>query len=902
MTYPAEWEADVVLADGGTIHVRPIQPADSALIEAFHGRQSPENIYYRYFTPRPWLSPKDLERLSNVDYTDRMAFVALLGDELVGIARYDRYPTSSNAEVAFFTDGAHQGRGLATILLEYLAAVAREAGITGFVAQVLPQNRRMLSVFKKAGFSTHSRFTDGIIEVDLGIDPTPEARAAIEERARTAYARSVQRILAPSSVAVVGASRNPDAIGHQVVRRLIEGGFTGPVYPINPHAVSISSVRAYASLAEVPDDVDVAIICVPAETVLEVVAQCGHKRVRGLVIMTAGFAEAGERGAAREREVVELAHRHGMRVIGPNSMGVVNTDPGVRLDATFVGISALPGRMGVSSQSGTLGAAIIGHATRLGLGISTFVSVGNKPDVSGNDLLAYWEEDPNTDVVLLHLESFGNPRNFARITRRLTRSKPVVAVKAGRSVTIRNGPGDGLPVEASLDALLAQTGVIRVDTLEQLFDVARLVSSQPIPRGNRVAVLSNSWGPAVLAADACLGAGLVLSELSAATQAGIAELLAQGREVSGTGRGGNPIDLGYRADAAAYRSALGALLVDAGVDAVLVLCTPPVPATLDEVAEAITEVSADQPIPVVATFLGLGAHSTVGGAARGVPVFEFPEAAAHGLGRVARYGAWLSEEAGIHPDLDDAVVEAIRDKVVALQESAPGAVAASSRWLTPAEAADVLAPLAIELVPRRFVESSQEAVEAAEAIGWPVALKATGLDRPARTEAGGVAVDVHGSDEVRQAYDRMAALLGDAMRPAVVQAMAPSGVNCHLALHQHPEVGAVIVLGPDIRDAESGLSADVAKQVLPLTDADARRLVARSAVAGTLAEHDPSGQAAEELAGLVCQLGALGDAIPELATILCDPVLVSATGAFVTDVRVRLDTAVHAIEPDIRRL
>lgn len=501
MAYPPQWEADVVLADGGTMHVRPIRPTDTTLIEAFHARQSAESIYYRYFSPRPTLSAKDLEHLTNVDYVDRMAFVGLLGDELVGIARYDRYPTTGKAEVAFFTDDAHQGRGMATVLLEYLAAVARDAGIDGFVAQVLPQNRRMLSVFKQVGFDVHSSFEDGVIEVELGIAPTEEARARMEERAQKAFARSVQRILAPSSIAVIGASRRPGAIGNDLMRRLVAGGFQGPVYPVNPEARSVASVRAFPNVRDVPDEVDLALICVPASQVRSVVEDCARKRVRGLVVVSAGFSEVDRAGALAEAELVELAHRHGMRLVGPNSMGVVNTAADVSMQATFVGPDPLPGDVGVLSQSGTLGAAIIGHAGRLGLGISTFVSLGNKADVSSNDLLQYWEDDAQTRMVLLHLESFGNPQNFARISRRLTRHKPVVAVKSGRSVRLDDDP-DGLPVEASLDALLSATGIIRVDTLEQLFDVALVLRRGLIPRGRRLGVVSNSWGPAMLAADA----------------------------------------------------------------------------------------------------------------------------------------------------------------------------------------------------------------------------------------------------------------------------------------------------------------------------------------------------------------------------------------------------------------
>lgn len=876
MDYPPRWEADVVLADGGTMHIRPIRPEDGPLIAAFHERQSPESIYYRYFSPRPHLTNADLAHLTNVDYIDRMAFVGLLGDDLIGIARYDRYPTSGQAEVAFFTDEAHQGRGMATVLLEYLAAAARDAGLSGFVAQVLPQNHKMLSVFKRAGFDVHSHFADGVIEVELGIESTPEARAIIEERSRTAFAQSVRRLLAPRSIAVIGASRRYEAIGHQMLRRLIDGGFQGPVYPVNPEARSVSSVRAYPSVLDVPDKVDLAIICVPAEQVREVVVECARKHVLGLVIISAGFSEAGAEGAELEREIVELAHRHGMRVVGPNSMGVVNTAPDVSMFATFVGDPALVGDIGVLSQSGTLGAAIIGHARRVGLGISTFVSLGNKADVSSNDLLQYWEDDEATALALLHLESFGNPYNFARITRRLTRNKPVVAVKSRRSVRLTEG-ADGLPLEASLDALLAQTGIIRVDTLEQLFDVALVLSHQPIPSGNRLAIVSSSWGPAMLAADAAIGAGLELAD------------------VSSTPYGTNPIDLGYAAGAHEFGEAVRATAASPDVDALLVLCTPPVESDLAEIAEAIAQAANTATIPVVATSLGLSPMMGSGDQ-RTVPVFEFPEGAVHALGRVARYGVWLARDQGKMPEadlVDRDAIQPIVDRVLARTDP--------YSWLGIEDSACVVEGAGLLMVRRAVVTDADAAVVAAESIGWPVALKATGLLRPAKTEAGGIAVDVHDGEELRRAHERMRDLLGDAMEPAVVQQMAPPGIDVRIGLHRHPEVGAVVTMTVD--SAFQPMVSGEPLQVMPFSDVDALRLVAATGLEALLDRPGSDATTAiEGVVDLLLRLSTLGELIPEVASVILDPVLVSDRGAWVTDVRVRLAPVEERSAPDVRRI
>jgi acyl-CoA synthetase (NDP forming)/RimJ/RimL family protein N-acetyltransferase len=875
------WEADVLLADGGPMHVRPVRPGDEPLIATFHARQSSESIYFRYFSARPTLSQRELEHLTHVDYVDRMAFIGLIGDELVGIARYDRYPTSGVAEVAFFTDDAQRGRGMATVLLEYLAAAARESGISGFVAQVLPQNRRMLSVFKQAGFEVHSHFEDGIIEVELGIEPTPEARAVIDERARNAFARSVHRMLAPTSIAVIGASRRPEAIGHQIVRRIIDGGFTGVVHPVNPQADSIGSVRSFPSVAAIPSEVDLAIVCVPASEVRGVVMECARKHVHGLVVISAGFAESGPEGAALEHEVVTLAHRHGMRVIGPNSMGIVNTAANVSLQGTFVGIPALPGSIGVSSQSGTLGAAIIGHARRLGLGISTFVSLGNKPDVSNNDLLQYWEDDDATDIALLHLESFGNPHNFARITRRLTRSKPVVAVKSGRAVHLAE-TADDLPLEASLDALLAQTGVIRVDTLEELFDVTVVLSHQPVARGRRLAIVSNSWGPASLACDAAIGAGLELAELEGGARA-------------------NPIDLGYQAGASDFANTLSRVRDDPGVDAVLVLCTPPVPEDLDHLAGTIARVANGSTVPFVATYLGMEPNARVDGL-RTVPAFEFPEAAVHALGRIARYGEWLARDPGTLPDPSLIDLEAARAVVDA-------AMAHDAGWVDPDVAARLLAAAGCTLVERRLVDDAGQAVAAADEIGWPVALKATGLARPAKTEAGGIAVDVHDETELGRAHARMVELLGEAMRPAVVQQMAPPGIDVRVGLVRHHLVGSVVTLTVDSTFAQPGAGAGL--QVVPCSDLDARRLLEGAGVGEALTQAELIGagadaalvgKAEDALVDLVLRLSLLAEAVPELAAVHLDPVMLSGTGAWLTDVRVRLASPARRPGPEVRRL
>ena len=854
--YPDHWESDVVLADGGTLHVRPIRPDDADRMVAFHGRQSSESIYFRFFSPHPTLSTKELERLTVVDYQDRMCFVGLLDDELVGVALYDRWAGRDEAEVAVMVDDAEQGRGIATVLLEYLAAAGRDAGFLRFTAQVLPSNRKMLSVFKQAGFDTTSQFADGVIEVALGIEPTPEARAAIEERAHRAEARSVARVLAPRAVAVIGAGRDP-GVGRAIVENLLAAGYHGDVHPVNRAGSEVAGRPGFASVLEIPDAVDQAVIAVPAAAVPDAVIECARARVQSLVIVSAGFSERGPEGAAAEREVIGLARRYGMRVVGPNSLGVVNTDPDVRLHASLTPVHPESGPVGLACQSGALGTAILEHAATVGLGVSTFVEAGNKADVSANDLLQYWEDDERTDVVLLHLESFGNPRRFSRIARRVARSKPIVAVKGGDVI-----PGSG---DVTLDALLRQMGVIRVDSIETLFDVARVLVHQPLARGRRVGIVTNAAGPALLAADACQGAGLELAEA--------------------------PLDLGHAAGPADYARALATLAGDDEVDAVLAVYAPAIADAADEVAAAI--VAGQREKPVVATMVGIGAGELGAGDERRVPSFTFPERAARALGATASYGLWRAEPAGEEPDLE-VDEEAAHNLVGGILARHP-----DGTWLGLDDANALLAAYGLTPAGRRLADTAEEAVAAARAVGYPVTLKATGLGRLGKSEAGGIALDLHGAAEVRRAYERMVHALGDVMRPALVQTMVTPGVDLAIDVTQHASVGAILRVG--VGGAVSASLPPVAVRVVPLTDLDALRLVEEESVAHLL-DAVPGSVDRQALIDAVLRLSHLADDLPEVAELRANPVIVSGDGVALTDVEVRVAPPRREDRPDLRRL
>jgi acyl-CoA synthetase (NDP forming)/GNAT superfamily N-acetyltransferase len=615
--YPRAWEADVVLSDGGTVHMRPIVPSDADALVAFHGRLSERTRYLRYFGPYPRIPAKDLDRFSIVDHHDRVAFIALLGHDIIAVGRYERIGATDSAEVAFVVEDAHQKRGLGSILLEHLAAAAGERGIRRFTAEVLAGNAPMINVFREAGYRVRSGLEEGVVHLEFAIDPTEESLAVARSREQAAEARSVHNLLHPRSVAVIGASADPTKIGYAVLDNLLAANFAGPVFPVNAERRSVRGVRAYPTVLDIPDPVDLAVVAVPAGSVHEVLDACLAKGVTALVVISAGVGEPGE------RELAALARAHGMRVVGPNALGVLNTHPSIRLNATLAPRLPRRGRAGFFCQSGALGTAILADAESRGLGLSTFVSAGNRADVSGNDLLQYWETDPATDIVLLYLESFGNPRKFARLTRRLGRVKPIVAVKSGRNTMVPALAATSVRVdEPTVQALFEQSGLIRVETLAQLLDTAVLLANQPLPRGSRVAVVGNSSAIGLLAADAALSEGLELA--------------------------GDPVDVGAAANPDTFAGAVAESLRRSEVDALIVVFVPPVAipgaAYAQALREVVGKVDAARHKPIVSTFLAMeGIPEDLG-----IPSYRSPERAAYALARVTRYARWRATPLG-HP-------------------------------------------------------------------------------------------------------------------------------------------------------------------------------------------------------------------------------------------------------------
>lgn len=664
--YPRQWEADTILSDGRTAHVRPILPSDAQGITDLHARLSPETIYYRFFTPLPKLSEAMLARFVHVDYLDRMAFVAEVGDQLVAVARYDRTPGQPIAEVAFLVDDAHQGRGLGSIMLEQLARYATLHGITAFVADTLAENSKMLHVFKDAGYQLERELADGVVRVRFELTPTQASMEAMARREQRATARSVEALLHPSRVALVGASRTEGSVGDVILANLLSANFEGTIIPVNPHASAVRGVQTVPALTELPEPVDLVIVAVNREEVPGVLADAITNGAKILLVVAAGYSDASEEGAAAERQLVAVARRNGLRVLGPNSMGVVN--PRIGLAATLAPGRVLPGKVSVHAQSGPLSLAILAELQRAGIGIASFVSSGNKADISGNDLLAYLEADEHTELVLLYLENFGNPRTFARVARRVSQAKPILAVKSRRQHEDPNrDPHTGLDPDEAVEALLRATGVLRVDTLEQLVWLAQTIATQPLPRGPRVAVLANVGGPSPLVVDALRASGLTLATLAQGTRHQLAQVADAETPLD------NPVELPASAAATKWGDALALLLADDGVDAVMVSYVPTVVGRLDDprilapstsrmpsgapnphvdaaarVAEAIALAAggrADK--PVLANFLALpGVPDALSSAPRPIPAFAFPEPGPIALGRMWQYAKWRSRTPG----------------------------------------------------------------------------------------------------------------------------------------------------------------------------------------------------------------------------------------------------------------
>lgn len=887
--HPAYLESDVVLRDGSTVRIRPARRADATRVEDYLVSLSPETRRLRFWSAA--VNVREFAaKIVDVDYEDHLTLLVLHGGAegtMIGGAQYSRMD-GGRAEIGLSVNDEWQAKGIGSILLGQLAQAAVAQGIAIFVAEVLPENHAMINVFRASGFPVSIRATPGSIEVEFPISLTEDAVAHFEQRETEAAVNAVRTFLAPRSVAVIGASRDTTSIGGQLFHNLLTTAFHGPVYPVNPKADVVHGVPAYASILKVPGTVDVAFVVVPAALVAEVARKCGEKGVRGLVVISSGFSEVGGDGPARQQELLDVCRAHGMRIIGPNCMGIVNTDPEIRLNGTFATVYPPSGRVGFLSQSGALGLAVMQHATDLGLGLSSFVSVGNKADVSGNDLVAYWNEDPRTDVILLYLESFGNPRRFARLAREVGRRKPIVAVKSGRSAAGARAAAShtGALLAASdvtVDALFRQSGVIRTDTLEEMFDVATLLANQPAPKGDRVAIVTNAGGLGILCADTCEANGLTVPPLSHATTAKLREFLPAEASVA------NPVDMIASATAEEYGRAIRTVGEDPDVDAMIVIYIPPQAMKAPEVARSIVLAIRDVGgrIPAATTFMsakGLPDELQVDGMR--VPSFAFPEQAAIAMARASAYGRWRSRPEGTvprFPDIDPDQAHAI----------VAGALGRGEGWLTAGEVERLLGCYRLPLARSVRAATPEEAGAAAADLGVPVALKAMGPDIVHKTEVGAVRLGLKGQEAVADAARDMA----DRVRAAgltldgfLVQEMVEGGVEMLVGVAQDPLFGPVIACSAGGTAVE--LLRDVSVRVSPITDLDADEMV-RSLKTFPLLDGFRGAPKADvaALEDVILRVSALVEAHPSVAEMDCNPVMVLPNGVPIVDARIRVQEA-----------
>ena len=826
---------------------------------------SEESLYYR-FHGFPTVSEKLVEKFVEPDWHEQGHLIGELEGRVIALASYVRLRDPGAAEVAFLVADAYQRRGIGTRLLERLAARAAAVGIERFVAEVLPENRRMLGVFEAVGFESTRTFDSGTVEVEFRIEPTETYLERMDERDHLAAVASLRPFFAPTSVAVLGASKRRESIGGLLFRNIIAGEFEGVAYPVNPAGDAVAGVRGYRSVEELPEAPDLVVVCLPARHVLDGVEAALQRETRALCVISAGFAEVGEEGRERQDQLLALVRAHGGRLIGPNCLGIAVSAP--RLNATFGPRALPPGPVAFSSQSGALGLALLEKAQQRGIGLSAFVSIGNKADVSSNDLLEYWEDDPETGLVALYLESFGNPRRFGRIARRVARKKPILAMKSGTTTTGARAASSHTAAlagsEAAVDALFHQAGVIRARTLEELIDAAALFSGQPLPAGNRVAVLTNAGGLGILCADACETAGLELPALSPETESALRDVLPAEASVA------NPVDMLGSATGDVYERALPIVLADPGIDAAIVLFVPPVVAGVDEVATAVARVvggGADK--PVLASLIA-AAEVT---ATPGVTNFAYPESAARALGLAAARAEWLRRPAGSVPALDG--VDTARGRALVTAALAAG----DDVWLTPTQVRELLEAFGVPVVPERIAASPEEAASAAAELGFPAVVKSAEPGAH-KTETGGVALGLADADEVEAAAARIGV-------PVIVQPMLEGSAELLAGIVQDPVFGPLVAFGPGGVFAE--LIGQAEFRIAPLTDADAQELITEGKT-GTLVRGFRGKPAADPqpLTDLLHRLSRLGDDLPEVAELDLNPVIASPDGCVAVDARVRV--------------
>jgi len=865
---------DVILRDGATLRLRPPRGEDEPALLEFFSALSERSLYLR-FHGFPQLGPKLVEQLLDPDWGERGALLGASVEDgrerVVAVGNYIRLRDPMVAEAAFAVADAYQRRGIGTRLVEQLARKAAEQGIERLLAEVLAENRDMLGVFEGLGFEISRELEGGEIEIQFPIAPTERYEARVAERDHVAVTASLRPFFEPRSVVVIGASRRRGSIGGELFRNVITGDFAGAAYPVNRDGSPVAGVRGYRTVAEIPDEVDLAVVCVPARAVYDAVEESLRKGIRAVVVISAGFAETGSEGADEQERLLSLVRAHGARLIGPNCLGIAVA--GASLNATFAGRAAPPGNIGFSSQSGALGLALLEAAVTRGLGLSAFVSIGNKADVSTNDLLEWWEDDAATEAILLYVESFGNPRRFGQLARRVARTKPILALKSGTTASGQRAASSHTAAlagsEAAVDALFRQAGVIRASSLEELVDVSTLLSSQPRLTGRSVALLTNAGGLGILCADACEAAGLELPTLADKTVEALREVLPVEASLA------NPVDMLGSASAETYAAVLPHLLADPHVAAVVVLFVPAVSATADEVADAIELAvrRTEEEKPVLAVVMSSEGIPETLRTSRRIAAFAYPESAARALGRAAERAEWLRRPFGAVPALDGI------DRHRAEEIVADALARSDDSWLDPNATRGLLVAYGVPLVGERVAASLEDAVIAASELGFPSVVK-TAAPGAHKTETGGIALDLPDEAAVRAAVERIGL-------PVLVQPMLRGGAELHAGVLQDPIFGPLVAFGPGGVFAE--LIGDASFRIAPLTDVDAEGLVLRGKAGRLVAGFrgaPPSDAAA--LTDLVHRLGRLGEDVPAVVELDLNPVLGLAEGCVAVDARIRI--------------
>jgi acyl-CoA synthetase (NDP forming)/RimJ/RimL family protein N-acetyltransferase len=904
-------EADGVyalLTDGTTVLIAPARPQDKDAVRRMHAEMSPSNIYLRFFSLSPASAEREAARVTRPPDAMHCALLAWLGDQLVGVASYEPTNNPGVAEIAFAVSDHMHGRGVATLLLDHLISDARLRGLRAFTAETLATNVAMLRVFADAGLAAKRQMSDGVVETTFPL-PADEADRRLQSylesvamRERSADVASLRYLLQPSSVAIVGASRKPGRVGHAIVRNVVGSGFGGRVYAVNPHAKSVLGVACVPAVADLPEPPDLAVVAVPAANVNPVAEDCGKRGVRSLVVVTSGIdAETGS-------ELLATCRRHGMRLVGPNCFGVAV--PPLGLNATFAGAGTPPGSAGLVVQSGGIGIAVLDHLTMLGIGVSSFASVGDKYDVSSNDMLMWWEQDNTTRLGVLYVESFGSPRRFARTARRAGRQFPVLTVIGGRSAAGQRAAASHTAAAATplitQEALFGQAGVIATTSLGELIDAAALLACQPLPAGNRIAIVSNAGGAGVLAADACGDNDLRVATLAERTQQRLRKLLPAGSAVAG------PVDTSAAVSQHAFMECLEKVARDDGVDAVMAITVPTALGHLDpsipaaKVAKPLVAVMLDQQESVRLLHRSPGRSGGgpatapeddqgEGPAVDAIPCYLYPEGAARALGHAVRYGEWLSSPQGQVPELSGIRQDDARQIVArCLADRHLGG------WLAPGEVADLLACYGVKLVPTLEATDADAAVRAAGGLGDTVVLKADVEGLVHKSDAGAVLLDLRTEHDVRRGYTELSRRFGDSLRRVLVQPMITDGVEVLIGVVHEPVFGPLMVFG--LGGVATDVLGDHTARLTPLTDVDADQMIHGIRAAPLLTGYRGSESAdLVALADLLLRVSRLADEIPEVAELDLNPVIARADAASPVDARIRLVPA-EPTDPFLRRL